>query len=350
MTDAGVVVKDVNVALLRKYATGERLHNVGLATSGACATALPPAASLARATSWAVSSLGSATWTLPTWRARRSAVARPTPEPPPVTTATLAMPIGVVAHVFLNFFGSMGHLRCWPIGALTPHDTNPTDVRDIPWFGFCQDPCHAGIFGESTRVVDGAGRRSRGGLDGRILLAGGRGREDEGCRPRPGHGKAAVRNCGEAEPSQRRRLPPLGLLAQNALEDLAARVARQHVLAHQQILRHLEVRQRRAGVRQERLSVERRARRRHHDGADLLAHHLVRDANDGHLEHAGRGRQHVLDLDAVHVFPAAVDHVLGPVDDVGEALAVDPCQVPRAQPAVTEGLGRLLRLAPVALS
>jgi hypothetical protein len=144
MTDAGVVVKDVNVALLRKHATGERLHNVGLATSGACATALPPAASLARATSWAVSSLGSATWTLPTWRARRSAVARPTPEPPPVTTATLAMPIGVVAHVFLNFFGSMGHLRCWPIGALTPHDTNPTYVRDIPWFGFCQDPCLKG--------------------------------------------------------------------------------------------------------------------------------------------------------------------------------------------------------------
>src|SRR5664280_13906 len=67
---------------------------LGSETSSAWATALPPAASIARATSSAVPPLRSATWTLAPCRASRSAVARPMPEPPPVTTATLPCRLG----------------------------------------------------------------------------------------------------------------------------------------------------------------------------------------------------------------------------------------------------------------
>src|SRR6202012_1219143 len=56
----------------------------------------------------------------------------------------------------------------------------------------------------------------------------------------------------------------------------------------------------------------------------------------------------VLDLDAVHVLTTAVDHVLDPVDQVDQALVVDPGHVAGVQPAAGEGGGRRLRLVPVA--
>ena len=83
---------------------------------------------------------------------------------------------------------------------------------------------------------------------------------------------------------------------------------------------------------------------RHQHRADLLAHHLVGHADHRHLEHPGRGREHVLHLDAVDVLAAAVDHVLEPVDDVHPALVVDArhialCSQPsRNVSAVASGL------------
>ena len=90
------------------------------------------------------------------------------------------------------------------------------------------------------------------------------------------------------------------------------------------------------------------AGRRHDHRADLLAHHRVGHADDRDLADAGRAGERVLDLDAVHVLAAAVDHVLLAVDDLDEAVVVDPRQVAGVQPAVDERLRGLLGLVPVA--
>src|SRR5215212_9680357 len=61
----------------------------GVATSASTAIAVPPASSIPLATDSARSPWRSATTTVAPSRAKSSAVARPMPEPPPVTTATL---------------------------------------------------------------------------------------------------------------------------------------------------------------------------------------------------------------------------------------------------------------------
>ena len=86
----------------------------------------------------------------------------------------------------------------------------------------------------------------------------------------------------------------------------------------------------------------------HHDRADLLAHHRVGNADHRDLEHGRVLHERVLDLDAVDVLAAAVDHVLLAVDDLDEAVVVDAGQVAGVQPAVDERLGGLLGLVPVA--
>ena len=73
-----------------------------------------------------------------------------------------------------------------------------------------------------------------------------------------------------------------------------------------------------------------------HDRADLLAQDVVGDADHGGVGHRRVLVQDGLDLDAVHVLAAADDHVLGPVDDVDEALVVEPGDVARVEPAVGE--------------
>src|SRR5581483_6487482 len=85
------------------------------------------------------------------------------------------------------------------------------------------------------------------------------------------------------------------------------------------------------------------------DRTDLLAEHRMGDADHRRF---GDGRvleEHALDLDAVDVLAAADEHVLGPVDDVDEALVVEAGDVAAVQPAVSERLGRGLGLVPVAL-
>ena len=86
------------------------------------------------------------------------------------------------------------------------------------------------------------------------------------------------------------------------------------------------------------------------DRADLLAEHVVRDADHRGVDDRRVLEQRGLDLDAVHVLAAADDHVLGPVDDEDEALVVDAGDVAGVQPAVGEGRGRRLGLVPVALA
>ena len=83
-----------------------------------------------------------------------------------------------------------------------------------------------------------------------------------------------------------------------------------------------------ASVRQKRVDVQGRAGPGDDDRPDLLAHHRVGHPDDGNLEDPRRTGEGVLDLDAVDVLAAAVDQVLGPVDDVGEAVGIQSCQAP----------------------
>src|SRR5207244_7716179 len=81
------------------------------------------------------------------------------------------------------------------------------------------------------------------------------------------------------------RLSPVGLLAQLALQHLAAGVARQRILAYSDELRDLEVGQTRAAVLEHGVDLERCPGRGHDHGADLLAHHLVGHAHGCRLAH-----------------------------------------------------------------
>jgi hypothetical protein len=53
----------------------------------------------------------------------------------------------------------------------------------------------------------------------------------------------------------------------------------------------------------------------------------MRAADNGYLGNRRMVGEHVLDFGAVDVFAAGDDHVLDPVDDVDEALVVDPDKV-----------------------
>ena len=85
------------------------------------------------------------------------------------------------------------------------------------------------------------------------------------------------------------------------------------------------------------------ARAQDDDGADLLAERLVGDADHGAVGDRRVFEQGRLDLDGVDVLPAPDDHVLGPVDDVDEALVVQAGDVARVQPAPGERRAPTLR-------
>ena len=136
------------------------------------------------------------------------------------------------------------------------------------------------------------------------------------------------RICGQAVPRwgqlSAAATPHSVLVAQRALEHLAAGVARQRLVAHRDVLRHLEVGE---ALRRSRRGPRRRRGRLPGSGTITAPTFspiiVVGHADDRDLDDAGRARQRVLDLDAVHVLAAAVDHVLGAVDDVDEAVVVD---------------------------
>ena len=75
-----------------------------------------------------------------------------------------------------------------------------------------------------------------------------------------------------------------------------------------------------------------------HDGRDLLAQHLVRDAEHGAVGDGGVLEQRGLDLGAVDVLAAADDHVLGAVGDEDEAFVVEQRDVAGAQPTAFDEL------------
>src|SRR5205807_268193 len=141
---------------------------------------------------------------------------------------------------------------------------------------------------------------------------------------------------------------PSRLLSQHRFEDLPSGIPGQRLRAHRDELRHLEVGEVLPRMTDDRADVQLLAGDRDDHRAHLLAHDLVGHGDHGHLEDTrGRG-QDVLDLDAVDLLPAAVDHVLGAVDDVHEALAVDAGKVAAVEPAVDERLRGGLGLVPVA--
>src|SRR5581483_5062915 len=140
------------------------------------------------------------------------------------------------------------------------------------------------------------------------------------------------------------------LVAQVALQDLPRGVAGQFVVAQPDPHGHLERRQSLACVLLQLGDRDRRARLALHDGGDLLAEHVVGDAEHGDVHHRGVLEERRFHLGGVDVLAAADDHVLGAVRDVDEALVVEAGDVAGAQPtAVDERVGRRLRLVPVAL-
>jgi len=75
---------------------------------------------------------------------------------------------------------------------------------------------------------------------------------------------------------------------------------------------------------------------------------FIRDADDGGFGNRDELMQHALDLGRIDVLAAGYVHVLPAVDDVVEAVLVDPRGISGVQPAIGEG-GRVgVRLVPVA--
>src|SRR6266542_948047 len=112
--------------------------------------------------------------------------------------------------------------------------------------------------------------------------------------------------------------------------------------------RALVVRHAAPAVLDEILLGRRRAGAQDHQGLDGLAPFLV-----GHTDYRGFGHpgvlvEAVLHLDRRHVLPARDDHVLLAVGD-GDEGSLGEAAIARVEPAVHDGLGRLLRLIPVPL-
>jgi len=100
---------------------------------------------------------------------------------------------------------------------------------------------------------------------------------------------------------------------------------------------NLEVGEHAAGEPHQLGRAGRRAGKRNDGGRDLTAKRFV-----GHAEHCDLGdggvrREGILDLGAVHVLPAAVDHIVSPVEQLDRTVGADPRDVAGAQPAVRQG-------------
>src|SRR5437868_4890194 len=89
--------------------------------------------------------------------------------------------------------------------------------------------------------------------------------------------------------------------AQEVLEHFAGGISGQRLVTQLDVLGHLEVGEASRAVGAEFLDRGGRAGLQLHDGLDLLAEHLVRDADHGGVDDVGVLEQHLLDLDAVHV-------------------------------------------------
>src|SRR2546430_1281866 len=122
--------------------------------------------------------------------------------------------------------------------------------------------------------------------------------------------------------------------AQEVLEHFAGGISGQRLVAQLDVFGHLEVGEACRAVGAQVLGGGGRPWFELHDRLDLLAEHLVRDADDGGVDDAGMLEQHLLDLDAVHVLAAPDDHVFRPVDEVQEPVLVEPSNVAAAEPAV----------------
>src|SRR5439155_274406 len=80
----------------------------------------------------------------------------------------------------------------------------------------------------------------------------------------------------------------------------------------------------------------------------MLAAARIRHADDGGLLHSGDLIDHFLDLTRVDIHPVDDEHVLLPVGDVEETVAVVVANVPGQEPALAEDPARGFRLIPVA--
>src|SRR5450759_2232974 len=98
----------------------------------------------------------------------------------------------------------------------------------------------------------------------------------------------------------------------------------------------------------ESVPVEHRSRDWDDDGANLLTHHLVGYAHHGNFKDSRCCGEHILYFHAVHVLSPAVDHVLDPVDDVGETIVVYASQIAGVQPTADEGFSGGFRIIPEA--
>ena len=94
----------------------------------------------------------------------------------------------------------------------------------------------------------------------------------------------------------------------------------------------------------------RRARLERDHRARLFAQRVMWDADDGGVDDGRMLVERILHFDAVDVFAAADQHVLGAIEDVAKAFVVEPGNVAGAEPAVDEGRGRGFGIVPIALT
>ena len=142
---------------------------------------------------------------------------------------------------------------------------------------------------------------------------------------------AAARRVGDRGQMGRRLAEELG--AELALEDLAGRIAGQRLGPEPEPGGHVERGQPLADESGQLVGAHVLTGPQHHDGPDLLAEDRVGHADDGAVGHGRVLEEGGLHLDAVDVLAAPDDHVLGPVDDVDEALLVDAGHVAGVQPS-----------------
>ena len=84
-------------------------------------------------------------------------------------------------------------------------------------------------------------------------------------------------------------------------------------------------------------------------GIGLLAQCLAQAAEERSVHHRGVFANGVIDLDAIDVYAAVDEHVLGTVDDEAKAFVIDLADVAGAHPAVDESRRARLGIVPVTL-
>src|SRR5262249_23621186 len=158
--------------------------------------------------------------------------------------------------------------------------------------------------------------------------------------------RGLARDTGRCRVALLRRRPR-ELIAQEPLQYLARRVARDHVDEGDR-LGLLEAREL-AVAPLEHLALGQRVVLLHHDRERRLAPFRAGLSDHRDLADLRAAEDHVFDLGRVHVLAAGDHHVLHPVLDVDEALLVDGGDVARVEPAVLDRLGRRLGALPVLL-